>query len=73
VPQAVTGDRSPGTFAPEEVGDTELVELFERRARLLQQQVLPALRLERLEFTVDGAQRLRKLLQLPAGLADLRA
>ena len=32
-----------------------------------------ALRRERLEFTVDGAQRVRKLLQLPASLADLRA
>ena len=38
-----------------------------------EQQVLLALRRERLEFTVDGAQRVRKLLQLPAGLADLRA
>ena len=50
-----------------------MIELLERRARLLQQQVLPALRLERFEFTVDAAQLLRKLLQLPAGLADLRA
>jgi hypothetical protein len=58
-------------LAPEKRGSTELAELLERAAGLLQQLMIRALRGQALDFVIDDAQIGRQTVESSANVPDL--